>query len=114
MAHDLHISRWDLRDLFGWTHTNITNFNSTSFTNFANFTLKEFESHEAIDAYVQSATYATSEEQPGICFGFSFEEVGHNKYELNLRFSDTDPIPQIPNASRTKFFSQNQFTPYWN
>ena len=112
MAHDLRISRYDLLNLFGWTHTNYTNFNSTSYTSFANFTLQEFESHEAIDAYVSSETYAT-ETQPGICFGFSFEETQPNKYELNLRFSDLEPIPQVPNSSKSKFFSQNQFKPYW-
>jgi hypothetical protein len=58
MAHDLHISRYDLMALFGWTHLNYINFNSTSFTSFANFTLVEFESHDAIDAYVRSDTYA--------------------------------------------------------
>ena len=61
MAHDLHISRYDLLNLFGWTHTNVTNFNSTSYMNFANFTLQEFESHDAIDAYVKSDTYATED-----------------------------------------------------
>jgi hypothetical protein len=38
MAHDLKISRWDLYGLFSWTHTNVTNFNTTSFMSFANFT----------------------------------------------------------------------------
>ena len=87
MAHDLRISRWDMYSLFSWTHTNVTFFNTTSVTNFANFTFQEFDSHEAIDEYVESKTYAT-EEQPGICFAFSFEEKGANKYELRLRFSD--------------------------
>ena len=106
----MHISRWDMQFLFGWTHTNYTNFNSTSIMSFANFTFMEFESHDAIDAYVKSDTYGT-EEQPGICFAFSFEEKNTNKFELTLRFSDQDPLLQIPNASKINFFSQNSFSP---
>ena len=79
MAHDLGISRYDMLNLFYWADTNYTNFNSTSITSFANLTLLEFESHEAIDAYVSSENYAT-ETQPGICFAFSFEETKPNKY----------------------------------
>lgn len=85
MAHDLRVSRYDFLDLFWWTQLNYTNFNSESFTSFANFTLMEFESHDAIDDYVLSDTYA-DKDHPGICFAFSLEETAHNKYQLNLRY----------------------------
>jgi len=85
MAHDLRISRYDFLHLTNWAQLNYTNFESVSYTSFANFTLKEFESHDAIDDYVRSDTYA-DKDHPGICFAFNLEETAHNKYQLNLRY----------------------------
>jgi len=58
MANDVKISRYSLLELFGWANLDYRSFNSTTVTSFANFTLMEFESHDAIDAYVMSDTYA--------------------------------------------------------
>ena len=55
MAHDMKLSRYDIKDLINYQGLNASNYNFTPNYNFSgpgNFSFKAFKSKEDIDAYV--------------------------------------------------------------
>eukprot|EP00352_Strombidinopsis_acuminata_P005043 CAMPEP_0176357114 /NCGR_PEP_ID=MMETSP0126-20121128/14534_1 /TAXON_ID=141414 ORGANISM="Strombidinopsis acuminatum, Strain SPMC142" /NCGR_SAMPLE_ID=MMETSP0126 /ASSEMBLY_ACC=CAM_ASM_000229 /LENGTH=99 /DNA_ID=CAMNT_0017710567 /DNA_START=713 /DNA_END=1012 /DNA_ORIENTATION=- len=46
-----------------------------------------FDSYDDIKEYVQADDYM-EDSRPGICFGFSVNEVDDNKYDIDLMFND--------------------------
>jgi len=62
-----------------------------SVAQFGNFTFKEFESKEELEAYLAAPDYHTPD-KPGMCFGFSVSESeDKKKYELEVFSNDKWP-----------------------
>ena len=55
---------------------------------YMNLTYKEFNSTQEINDYISDPGYMTSEDKPGICFGFSIVENNPIDYEVRLMFND--------------------------
>ena len=54
-----------------------------------NFTVKKFESHEDMIAYVAAPDYMQNQDNPGLCFGFSIVENSDDDIDLKMAFSGT-------------------------
>lgn len=58
-----------------------------------NFEYREFESKDALFAYVKQEGYGWDPELPSICFAFQVtENEDKNKYELEMFFRDQWPV----------------------
>ena len=72
-----------------------------------NFTVRRFKNHQEMIDYVKAPDYMQSQNNPGLCFGFSIEENSDDEIDLKLAFSGTF---QDPNSQSIP----NQLDPAWS
>ena len=88
---------------------------------FGQFTFKEFDTKEDLEAYIADERIGSTPEWGGLCFGFMIHENDNkNKYELELFYNDLWPgwLKAIPNQKKkvynsyTYSYKQNEFLDY--
>ena len=78
-----------------------------------NFTFKQFESKDELDAYIASDKIGRDPDFEAVCFGFSINEnEDQNKYDLDLYFNDMWPgwLNAIPSQKRP-IWTSYEYTP---
>lgn len=70
-----------------------------------NFTFREFESTDALFAYIADGQYGYPD-MPAVCFGFKVIEYSESDYELELFFNDLSPREYTAIPDQKDFLDQ--------